>query len=138
MTRVRADDLLYPAIFFFADGFRIWQDPRSVMCEGAGLLVDGDARCYRVIRAEDPFFKEGRLLTRDERRRLEYQGETLVCEGEPFSTSLDELRKKIVWLVSARGHFESAAGFGLPPDLDAANTVSELLEALGKTRNVLF
>ena len=84
-----------------------------------GPLVDGAARCYRVISAENPFFKDGRWLTRDERRL----GKTLICEGEPFSTSLDELRRKIVWLVSARGHFESEAGFGLPADVDTASTV---------------
>ena len=130
MTRVRADDLLYPAIFFYEDRFRICKDSRSVVCEGGGLLVDGAARCYRVISAENPFFKDGRWLTRDERRRVTDLGKTLLCEGEPFSTSLDELRRKIVWLVSARGHFESAAGFGLPADVDTASTVYELLEIM--------
>ena len=38
MTRVRADDLLYPAIFFFKkDGFKIWKDSRLVVCFGGGL-----------------------------------------------------------------------------------------------------
>lgn len=132
MTRVRVDDLLYPAIFLFKDGFRIWRNSRSVRCEEAGLLVDGAMRCYRVVSAESPFIKDGRPLTRDERRRITDLSDTLVCEGEPFSMSLDELREKIVWLVSARGHFESAAGFGLGTDVETASTVSELLEVIGK------
>lgn len=137
MTRIRADELLYPAIFFDSYHFRIWRYSQSAGCLGrCGLLVDAAARCYRVIGDEHPFVKNGRWLSRDERRRVEYRGSTLLCEGKPFVMSVEELLHKIVWAVSARGHFESPEGFGLPPGLESATTVAELLDLLPNVMGV--
>ena len=95
--------------------------------------MDRDGRSYKVIRAESlSHFRDGRWLAAEERA---YWSETLVCEGEPFSISLDKLRERIVWLVSARGNFESPAGFGLSAGVGTARTVWELLEALGESLN---
>lgn len=131
VIRVRADALLYPAIFFGSRHIRIWRDSESAgYLEGSGLLVDAGARCYRLIGSEDPFMKDGRWLSRDARRRVEYRGLTLLCDGESFVTSVEDLKRKIVWLVSARGHFESPEGFGLPAGLETASTVATLLNML--------
>ena len=144
MIRVRADDLLFPVIFFSQNGFVVWRDSRSVMPFGSGQLVDREGRCYTVVGADDPFSEAVRRLARDDRRRLtpdewrtiRDQCSTLVCEGQPFPISVDKVREKIVFLVSARRHFESPTGFGLPPALATSSTVWELLEVLGTTREV--
>ena len=47
-------------------------------------------------------------------RRLSYRGVTFVCEGTASVLSVDDLRHRIAWIVSALGHFESAEGFELP------------------------
>jgi hypothetical protein len=145
MIRVRADDLLFPVIFFSQNGFVVWRDSRSVIAFRSGQLVDREGRCYTVVGADDPFSETNLRATLDERRRLtpdewrrtiRDQRSTLVCEGEPVSTSVHRVREKIVFLVSAQGHFESPTGFGLPPALATATTVWELLEVLGTTREV--
>jgi hypothetical protein len=63
-------------------------------------------------------------------RRSAEKGYTLLCEGEAPIMSVDDVRQRIVWLVSAQRHFESAEGFGLPRNVATATTVSELLEIL--------
>ena len=127
MTEIRADALRYPVIFFWDDpgilDFEIWRETTSLGSRGKGVLVDRDAVCFRVIRAE----VVGLHLPRAE-RLLTYQGETLFCDGEPFLTSVDKVREKIVWLVSARGHFERPQG--LPCAVDDATGMWELLEAM--------
>ena len=139
MTQIQSHDLSYPVIFLLEDGFQVWRNLHSLMgaralggrCEG--LLIDRDGRSYKVIRAESPsFFKDGRWLAPGERT---FGGETFVCEGEPHSVSLEKLRQRIVWHVSARGNFESPAGFGLSAGVGTAITVWELLEALGESLN---
>lgn len=137
MIRVRSDDVAYPAVFIFQNHFKIVQGSRS-LSGMPGLLVDRDGRCYRVIGADSPRFRDGRSLTRAERRAITDAGVTLVCEGEPFSTTAGELRQTVVSLVSARGHFESRFGFGLPAAVGTASTVYELLEVLGGGQDVFF
>lgn len=129
MTEIRADTLRYPVIFFWDDpaigqDFEIWRETTSLGSRGKGVLVDRDGVCFRVIRAE----VVGLHLPRAERLLLTDRGETLFCDGEPFLTSVDKVREKIVWLVSARGDFERPQG--LPCAVDFATGVWELLEAM--------
>ena len=50
--------------------------------------------------------------------------------GDPVQLSVEDVRKKIVWLVSARGHFEVPQGL---PDLSRAESVAELFGVLLNT-----
>ena len=68
--------------------------------------------------------------TRSDMRRLAEEGYTLMCKDEGPIMSVDDVRQRIVWLVSSQGHLESSKGFGLPRNVATATTVSELLEIL--------
>lgn len=143
LTHIRAEDLEYPVLFIQKGGFDVWshsgsarsvvdllQSRRQDTTDGIGLLVDCQGRSYNVVDAEDALVQNGRYLSRDERRRLTYTGITLICEGETSSVSVDEARRRIAWIVSARGHFESATGFGLPTGFSSADSVAELLQVM--------
>jgi hypothetical protein len=53
-----------------------------------------------------------------------------VCEGEPWTMSVDDVLQRIVWVVSARGAFENPSGFGLPASATTATSMWELFEML--------
>ena len=80
----------------------------------------------------NPFYRYGQLLPRDERlvsAELPPAPPGLVCySGQPVQLSLDQVREKIVWLVSAIGHFEIPQG--LPSAISYVASIEELLSVL--------
>jgi hypothetical protein len=59
-----------------------------------------------------------------------YRRETLFYDGEPFLTSVEKVREKIVWLVSAWGNFERPQGLPCAVDFATGMRELELLEAM--------
>ena len=53
---------------------------------------------------------------------------TFIYPGEPVQVSVDEVRQRIVWIVSAQGNFEEPQG--LPSAISFAESAQELLALL--------
>jgi hypothetical protein len=119
-------DLRYPVLVIERGEFDICHEPRSVR---PGLIIDQQGLSYLVVEIDDPFFRDGKPLPREERRRLVQDGlESILYahyKGPPLQLSVDDVRQKIVWLVSARGHVEIPQGL---PDLSHVESVAELID----------
>lgn len=140
VTHIGAEAFSYPLLFLQKDTFEIWRDPADVAtrCWVArrgrtsvmtGLLVSREGQSYRVIGVEETSLSEANYIQGHE-RRVNYRGVTFVCEGTASILSVDDLRQRIAWIVSARGHFESAEGFELPYGVASASSVSDLFDTL--------
>jgi hypothetical protein len=139
---VYATDISYPALILHRTGLGVWSDStdfdpatalESASREGTseliGLLVDSQGHTYRILEAEDACWRFPKQFTRGERWASPNTIAKLICDLEPTTISVEELRQRIGWMASAPGHFENPDGFGLP-DTTAATTVSELLTVL--------
>ena len=142
LIRLRAEDCAYPVLFLRREWFEVWQYPASAGSafsrtpstgDRLGQLVDRQGLTYNVVGAEETPEAAGGDATLVKRRRS-LPGVTLICDGEPHTTSVDALVKQLAWIVSARGHFESPQGFGFPIAVTLAATVEDLIEALIVTR----
>ena len=75
-----------------------------------------------------------RSLPAERRRRIqEWENSPTYVhyKEDPVQLSVDDVRMKIVWQVSARGHFEVPQGL---PDLSRAESVADLIDVLLRTR----
>ena len=107
---VRADELEYPVLFLQKDVFTVRLAP-PVGIASQGLLVDRRGLAWNV-------------LAYDDRTRQ------IACDGPSVQLTAEQVRQKVSWLVSARGHFESSVGFGLPAALQDAETVEQVILTL--------
>jgi hypothetical protein len=141
-----ATDISYPALVLHRTGFEVWLDsgdfdPARALGEASregtgeliGLLVDSQGHTYRILEAEDALWRFPKQFTHGERWVSRETLAKLICDLEPTTISVDELRQRIGWAVSAPGHFENPMGFGLP-DTTTYATVAELLYFLGRRR----
>ena len=107
---VRADELEFPVLFLHEYGLIVRLEP-PVHIGGQGLLVDRRGYAWRVLHQD-------------------YGTQQIACDGPSVQLTAEQVRQKVVWLVSARGHFESSAGFGLPSALGYAETVEQVILTL--------
>jgi hypothetical protein len=134
LKRIAVTDLTYPVLWLWQDEFLISSDSKlipSALSRKPSRLVDRQGMAYRVVDIHSPWCPNGKLLRRAERRRLMERGvppEEVVYSGEPVLLSVDQVREKIIWLVSARGHFEMPQG--LPSSVSFAESVEDLLGVL--------
>jgi hypothetical protein len=131
---VDLSELMFPVLWMGESFFQVWhcrEVAPGFLWEVAGrgsnkgpLIVDSRGRAFRlngVVALEDDANRS--------RRRPPSPGVRLICE-ECGELTVDRVRRAIVGLVSSRGNFESPEDFGLPPRMDAADTIGELLEML--------
>jgi hypothetical protein len=104
---VRDDELEYPVLFLQQDCFTVRLAP-PVSIASRGLLVDRRGYAWNVLAYDD-------------------RTQQIACDGPSVQLTAEQVRQKVVWLVSARGHFESSNGFGLPPALKYAETVEQII-----------
>ena len=134
LKRLPSTDLAYPVLLLQRDAYAIWRDERALE-PVKGLLVDSHGVSYQMVDLDLPRLLRTPLLPRAERRRMFEQGipqppptpPTVLYSDEPVQLSLDQVREKIVWLVSAMGHFEIPQGL---PTLSFVDSVEELLGVL--------
>ena len=107
---VRADELEYPVLFLDKDGPTVRLQPPAGF-RGQGLLVDRRGYAWKVL-------------------AYDHRTQQIACDGPSVQLTAEQVRQKVVWLVSARGHFESSMGFGLPPALQHADTVEQVILTL--------
>ena len=144
---IYATDISYPALIIHRTGFEVWSDSRHFDPASAlggasreetgdviGRLVDSQGHMYRILEAEDAFWRFPKQFTRGERWASPDTLAKLICDYEPTTISVEELRQRIGWAVSASGHFEKPMGFGLPGATTYATTIAELFIALGGGR----
>jgi len=129
LRRISPHDLQYPVLIIRRhDWLRICHDADS-LGPPPGLFVDRQGLAYQVVAMDDsPLLR----APRPERRRMIQEVlanfPTYVhCRRAPVQLSVEDVRMKIVWLVSARGHFEVPQGL---PDLSRAESVAELFDVL--------
>jgi hypothetical protein len=103
--------------------------PRKGTSEVIGLLVDTEGQTYRILEAEDAFWRFPKQLTRGEPFMSPETIAKLVCDYEPTTSSVEDLRRRIGTMVGAQGHFERPGCFGFP-DTTSATTVAEYLTYL--------
>ena len=128
--RILSRELKYPVLIIKRDRLlQICRDAESLTGREGGLFVDNLGFAYQVVAVDDsPLLRAPRA----ERRRLLQEGLEnypiyVHYTGAPVQLSVDDVREKIVWLVSARGHFELPQGL---PDLSRAQSVAELVDVL--------
>lgn len=106
-TNVREDDLEYPLLFLDEYGFTVRLEP-PVRIVNKGLLVDSRGHAWKIL-------------------GYDLRTQRITCDGPSVQLTAEQVRQKVVWLVSARGHFESSSGFGLPAALNDADTVEQVI-----------
>ena len=104
---VRADGLEYPVLFLQQGFFTVCLAPPLGIAR-QGLLVDRRGHAWQVL-------------------DYDHRTQQIACDGPSVQLTAEQVRQKVVWLVSARGHFESSAGFGLPAALTHAETVEQVI-----------
>ena len=107
---VRADELEYPILFLQKDVFTVRLAP-PLRVGSQGLLVDRQGHAWKVL-------------------AYDVRTQRIACDGPSVQLTAQQVRQKVAWLVSARGHFESSAGFGLPAALKDAETVEQVILTL--------
>jgi hypothetical protein len=140
---IYATDISYPALILHRSGFEVWSDsgrfdPASALggasregtSEVIGLLVDREGHTYRILEAEGALWRFPKQFARGERWASPDTLAKLICDYEPTTISVEELRRRIGSMVGAQGHFESPDGFGLPAATTRTTSVAELLTVL--------
>lgn len=107
---MRADELEYPVLFLQQGFFTVSLAP-PVGIASQGLLVDRRGHAWKIL-------------------DYDVRTQQFACDGPSVQLTAEQVRQKVVWLVSARGHFESATGFGLSPALNYAETVEQVILTL--------
>ena len=130
LRRISTRDLEYPVLCLAKDGYRVLRSPGLLGLPKMGILVERHGLAHRVIAVEHPLIRDGRQVAPRERRHLLDTPVTFILEGEPWTMTVDDALRRIGWIVSARGQFESPSGFGLRLNLTSATSMSELLEML--------
>ena len=128
--RISEQDLAYPVLWLLKDGYRVLRSPVLLRLPKMGILVERHGLAHRVIAVEHPLIRDVRLVAPRERRHLFDTPVTFICEGEPWTMTVDDALRRIAWIVSACGQFESPSGFGLSANLATATSMWELLEML--------
>ncbi len=132
--RIAPCDLRYPVLIIRRHRLLdVFPTAESLTPGEAGLLVDTYGLAYQVedVSRPDYPFLHG---TQAERRRpiQEWKNSPphVHYKGDPVQLSVDDVRMKIVWQVSARGHFEVPQGL---PDLSRAESVADVIAVLLRT-----
>lgn len=135
LRRILSRELRYPVLIIERDRPLHICGQGETLTGQTGLFVDNDGFAYQIVDVDDPLVRDGKPVPRAERVRLVQQGLHNVpvyihYKGEPVQLSVDVVRQKIAWLVSARGHFEIPQGL---PDLSGTRSVAELIDILLKS-----
>ena len=124
--RILSRELRYPVLIIRRGRLlQICEDGESLPYP-EGLFIDNQGVAYQVVEVDDsPLLR----VPRAERRRLLQEGlpNYVYYKGEPVQLSVDDVRQRILWLVSTRGHFETPQG---SPDLSRADSVQALVDVL--------
>jgi hypothetical protein len=104
---VRSDELEYPVLFLQKDRFTVRLAPPLGIAR-QGLLVDRRGHAWQVL-------------------DYDHRTQQIASDGPSVELTTEQVRQKVVWLVSARGHFESSRGFGLPAALNHADSVEQVI-----------
>jgi hypothetical protein len=138
MRHVPLRELRFPVLYLGENHFAIWRSAdRSPirfmsashrLAEGAtSMIVDSQGCALSVTGAmlvDPPGTPKRRAGTQV----------VLICDEQNIQLSVHDIRTRIIWLVSARGHFESPEGFGIPSDVESARTIQDLFDVLERSR----
>ena len=135
LRRIAPCDLQYPVLIIRRHHLLdICSTAESLTPREGGLLVDRYGFAYQVVNVGRPAYPFLHGTTAERRRRIqEWENSPTYVhyKEDPVQLSVDDVRMKIVWQVSARGHFEVPQGL---PDLSRAESVADLIDVLLRTR----